>query len=144
MVQVHDYESKDSKKLHSPLKTPWRHILLLYCSYVSDRPPSIYYLCFGCNTFIIHFSKVSLMTTIVPVLNLLEKCIISFSRYLYFIPTIIPYPQDLEKLYTTPFIDVQRNCASRLTIQHGLSLRSIQQQQRFICYFLTFGLLVFL
>ena len=43
--------SKDSKKFKSPLKTPWRHILLLNWSYAFDRFPSMFWLCFRCINF---------------------------------------------------------------------------------------------
>ena len=43
----------------------------------------------GVHIFIIHVSQLSLMTGTIQALNLTEKFIISFSRYLYILLTLI-------------------------------------------------------
>ena len=58
VLWLYDYMSKDSKKLQSPLKTPGRYIMLLYCSCVFDKPLSIFSLHYSCVHFHYTFFKV--------------------------------------------------------------------------------------
>ena len=48
---------------------------------------------------------------------------------LLFISIIIPSSQYAEKPHTTPFNDVQINCALRLTLHEGVTSNSMQQHQ---------------
>ena len=44
----------------------------------------------------------------------------------------MPSLQYLENLYITTFLDVQRNCASRLTIDQVLSFKPMKQEQSWL------------
>ena len=79
---------KDSKKLQYPFKTSQKHILL-YCSYLFDRPPSIFSLCFRCLSFHCTFCKVIIDARNNSNPLLPKKCIIYSSRYLYTMFTLI-------------------------------------------------------
>ena len=49
---------KTPRNFSLPLKTLRRYILPLHCSYVFDRPPSVFSLCFRCIYFYYIFFKV--------------------------------------------------------------------------------------
>ena len=79
----------DSKKLHSPLKTLRRHMLLLYRNYIFDRLPSIFSLCFGLIYFHYTFFKVIINGRNNSSPLFVRKIYHLFFYYLYILLTLI-------------------------------------------------------
>ena len=71
---------------------PWKHyetyLAVVLGMFLIGLPLSFHYV-LGFHIFIIHFSKLSLMTGTIQSLNLIDTCIISFSKCLYILFTLI-------------------------------------------------------
>ena len=72
---------------------PWKYHEEKFCfcivaMFLISLPSSFHYVS-DAYIFIIHFSKLSLMTGTIQALTLTEKCTISFSRYLHILFTLI-------------------------------------------------------
>ena len=71
---------------------PWKHyetyLTVVLGMFLIGLPLSFHYV-LGFHIFILHFSKLSLMTGTIQSLNLIDTCIIPFSKCLYILFTLI-------------------------------------------------------